>query len=116
MTVFFFSFRTVGNGLGLKSLVWPQDEYVLAVTRKGNTTIDRPQAACECTAGRMNKKTLSLAQLDFLLVNGIDNEWSEWISEDPKDGSSDMIIWMVMTLRVLSVLTGASFSVNEDTP
>jgi hypothetical protein len=68
--------------------------------------IDRPQAACECTVGRMNKKKLSLAQLDFLLVDGIGDEWSEWISEDPKNGSPAMIIWMVSSKYINDDTTG----------
>jgi hypothetical protein len=68
------SYGTIGNGLGLESLVWPHDEYVLAVTRKGNTPMDRTPARLECSPGRMNQSKLSSAKLNFLLVDGIEEE------------------------------------------
>jgi hypothetical protein len=51
------SYGTIGNGLGLESLVWPLDNYALAITRKGNTPVNRPQALCECTTGQAEQNS-----------------------------------------------------------
>jgi hypothetical protein len=75
------SYGTIGNGLGLESLVWPHDEYALAVTRKGNTPMDHTPALVECSPGRMNQSKLSLAQLDFLLVDGVEEKWLDWLTK-----------------------------------
>jgi hypothetical protein len=43
----------------------------------------------------MTPKKLNSVRLDFLLVDGIEEEWLDWIAPNPDGGSPEVIIWMV---------------------
>jgi hypothetical protein len=89
------SYGTVGNGLGLETLVWPHGSYTLAVTCKGQLEVARPQATSEYWAGRMNATKLNASQLDFLLVDDVHEDWLEWLHLGTETNNPHVIVWMV---------------------
>jgi hypothetical protein len=90
------SYGTIGEGLGLEMVVWPQDEYALAVTRKGSLDVSRHRATVvECSAGCMNATKLHAAKLDFLLVDGPKEDWLEWLILGDNTNNPSVIVWMV---------------------
>jgi hypothetical protein len=54
----------------------------------------------------MNQQKLSSARLDFLLVDVIEEDRVDWISEDLAEGSPDIIIWMVPSKYISDDTTG----------
>jgi hypothetical protein len=88
---------TAGDGLIFGQLAWPKAQYTLRIETKdlNRQFPGREEPTKSVLTGRMGRATLHAAQLDCLLIDGLQMNWLPWLSEGPSGDNPKVIVWMV---------------------
>jgi hypothetical protein len=88
---------TASDGLSFGHLVWPKSKYVLRIETKDlrRQFPGRKEPENSILTGRMGQAKLSEANLDCLLIDGLQANWVAWLKDRLSDENPKVIVWMV---------------------